>query len=697
MEAFPLREGFHKKTNYSAQIFTKTNKKMNWLIYLLQVNLYLILFYGFYRLLLRNETFHGLNRAYLVAVAGVSFFVPVLQSDWVRSWFVTEQVHQMVYSFYSPEMLIVRADPSIENSFTWGNLIAFFYLLGFIICLIRFGLRMNELVRFLKPKTRQRNPKMAFSFFNILFVGKHLTQQDTIVAHERVHIRQLHSADVMLFEIIGLFCWFNPVLLAYKKSIREIHEFMADHVASRHEASKAEYAMLLFSQQFGVIPSQLTNHFFDESMLKLRIKMLMKPRSPKTALYKYGFIAPLFGLMIMLSSATLVKKPLAKIEAVIEKITETPVEIKPTKTAKEVLAEAGIDLSKALIISPALREEMNRDTTKVFLENMTEFKGGMAGLGKYLTANLKYPEAASKAKVQGKVYVQFTVNIDGKTSNVKVAKGIGFGCDEEAMRVIKNSVWTPRIRQGKKVISGITLPIAFLLDGEPPLGSPDKTTRMIDGFIHTAQFDGIVQSDYVPNKVSILVYKLKENEKLDATLKTKIPYTIDSKPFIYPQDKDEIEAFLKKNVPNPANYRFSVVNQEFVVEAFTRNIAHVLDNKYSDADYNFLGKHLQKNLRYPKEANDNNTQGSVCVGFISDGEQLSDFKVLKNDPNVTVFGDEVIRVLKNSPKMPQGSYVLPVLFIIENEKVKPFLSYPTPAAVGRKTLGEIVVASYGKK
>ena len=94
---------------------------------------------------------------------------------------------------------------------------------------------------------------------------------------------------------IGLFCWFNPVLLAYKKSIREIHEFMADHVAARHEASKAEYAMLLFSQQFGVIPSQLTNHFFDESMLKLRIKMLMKPRSPRTALYKYGFIAPLFG------------------------------------------------------------------------------------------------------------------------------------------------------------------------------------------------------------------------------------------------------------------------------------------------------------------------------------------------------------------------------------------------------------------
>lgn len=71
---------------------------MNALNYLLQVNAYLLLFYLFYLVLLRNETFFKLNRFYLVSTALISLFIPLLQSDWIRSFFITEQVYQVTQS-----------------------------------------------------------------------------------------------------------------------------------------------------------------------------------------------------------------------------------------------------------------------------------------------------------------------------------------------------------------------------------------------------------------------------------------------------------------------------------------------------------------------------------------------------------------------------------------------------------------------
>ncbi|HWZ04601.1 MAG TPA: hypothetical protein VNX40_13380, partial [Mucilaginibacter sp.] len=66
--------------------------------YLLLVNIYLLLFYGFYMLLLRRETFFQLNRVYLVAASLLSFFIPMIQSDWVQNLFITKQVQLTIYS-----------------------------------------------------------------------------------------------------------------------------------------------------------------------------------------------------------------------------------------------------------------------------------------------------------------------------------------------------------------------------------------------------------------------------------------------------------------------------------------------------------------------------------------------------------------------------------------------------------------------
>jgi len=337
---------------------------MNWLNYLLQVNLYLILFYGFYRILLRTETFFNLNRGYLVASAALAFFVPLMQSEWVRSWFVTEQISQTITTFYDPQVFYIQSSEQ-AHTLTFGDFMAIFYIVGILIGIARFGGNLVFLGKLMEQKIVQKDSKQAFSFFNMLFVSKELKNRSTIMKHEFVHIRQLHSADVMLFELIAIFNWFNPVVYLYKSSIKHIHEFIADEIASRNEASKAEYAMLLFQEQFGVQAIPLTNNFFNQSLLKLRIKMLQKKRSNQTAMMKYGLIAPLFMLMIVVSSATLASKQLDKIEEKVEELYEenlAEVIVKPSKTVSEVLVDENLDLSEALIISPDLVDEVKNSS-----------------------------------------------------------------------------------------------------------------------------------------------------------------------------------------------------------------------------------------------------------------------------------------------------------------------------------------------
>ena len=98
------------------------------------------------------------------------------------------------------------------------------------------------------------------------------------------------------------------------------------------------------------------------------------------------------------------------------------------------------------------------------VEQMPTFSGGMDALAKYLSKNLRYPRGAADAGVQGKVYVSFVVGRDGEISKIELLKGIGFGCDEEATRVIKGMPkWIPGKQSGRAVMCKFTLPIAFTL------------------------------------------------------------------------------------------------------------------------------------------------------------------------------------------------------------------------------------------
>ncbi len=106
----------------------------------------------------------------------------------------------------------------------------------------------------------------------------------------------------------------------------------------------------------------------------------------------------------------------------------------------------------------------SKDQVFQVVEIMPEYPGGEKALFSFLGNNIKYPEVAKKNKVTGRVFVTFVVEKDGSVADVKLLKGIGSGCDEEAMRVIKSMPnWKPGTQRGKAVRVQYNLPIKFAL------------------------------------------------------------------------------------------------------------------------------------------------------------------------------------------------------------------------------------------
>jgi TonB family protein len=111
-----------------------------------------------------------------------------------------------------------------------------------------------------------------------------------------------------------------------------------------------------------------------------------------------------------------------------------------------------------------LTEEETTEQPEIFtiVENTPEFPGGEKALEKYFTDNLNYPEAAKNAGISGKVMVSFVVEADGSLSDIRIMRGLGFGCDEEVIRLIRQMPdWKPGKQRGKPVKVRMILPVIF--------------------------------------------------------------------------------------------------------------------------------------------------------------------------------------------------------------------------------------------
>lgn len=476
---------------------------MEILIYFLKASIFLVVFYGFYFLFFRKETFHKANRYFLVVGAMLALLLPFVRSSQMRKpEIVPAEIQAVVHDLYfqSEEVIV---GPAAET-YSYLDILKYLYFAGLIVAGIVLLARITKTIIWLKSNKNAKGT--AFSFLGKIVIDNHLEQKSVILKHEDIHVKQKHFLDLIFFEMLQIVFWFNPIIYFYKKSIAIIHEFLADDEASKIAQDKIAYASLLVSKQFSIQPATVfTQHFFNHSTLKSRIFMLSKKPSNKTALLKFGLLAPAFFVMLAISSFTVVRdnkferlynnlnneisqktlRDLSFPESTKEPINEVVSVLETLETNESAYNDNLHFLPENEVIDledlsfPKIKEDtfpQNKATKTIFTtaEHIPEFIGGQLGLYKWLSQNIVYPWEAKNNKIEGIVFVKFVIEATGEVSEVNIMKGIGYGCDEEAARVVKNMPkWKPAMQNGYPVAVYYNMPISFKMSNKKTKSNPN--------------------------------------------------------------------------------------------------------------------------------------------------------------------------------------------------------------------------------
>lgn len=377
---------------------------MDAVTYFLKANAAFGVFYLTYRLLLGNETWFQARRWWLLTSAFAALALPLIAP--VRPMPIHVDIRL-------PEVSIAGTIGSENGIEPLGwSIIA--HLSITVVLMVRLLLRSTKALRLMKDQSDE-----ARSFFSRIAVPAGADPQDTAAmwAHEQVHARQGHSFDVLLFSALDSLFWSVPIWRMALRELRIVHEHEADRIASLHHCS---YTELLLAKALRTDRRSLFNTF-SNSFLQTRIAMLHNTRPPRLAR----------------------KKLLMAIPALVIAMLCTAWRPQVNNSAAEPTSEA---------------------TRFTGVDQQPEFPGGSAALMEYLIGNVKYPKAAREAKVEGTVYVAFTITSAGKVTDVGVKRGVRTDLDEESLRVVRAMPdWKPGTVDGKAVNTSLTLPISFRL------------------------------------------------------------------------------------------------------------------------------------------------------------------------------------------------------------------------------------------
>lgn len=401
--------------------------------YLLQVTCCWGLFALFYVCFLKKETFFRANRLYLLGTSAAGLLLPLC-----GAWFPFPRHDAASLLLALPDVTAgLRQAEQLISGWSWSGALVWIYRIGLTLALARLVWGLSRLASLV-----MRNPKVKladgavlvyageaqtpFSFFHWIFVPYHFEDQPgykNMLYHERAHVQGRHSIDVMLMEMLCVVLWFHPLAHWYRKSLRNVHEYLAD-AAAVQDTNRRQYGHLLLLQAQGNLPA-LAHHFL-QSPLRQRIVMLTRENSAPGKVWKYALVLPLVALLL------LAFRQQAAFPA-------------------RVPARAG----------------GNGDTVYKTCDQLPEFPGGMRALIRFMETNLIYPEADQKAGKSGIVGVTFVVGTGGEVENIQTTtlKGApSAAMHAEAARIVEQMPrWLPAEHRGKTVKCQFVLPVRFAL------------------------------------------------------------------------------------------------------------------------------------------------------------------------------------------------------------------------------------------
>ena len=297
--------------------------------YLTSVALIITACLAFYKLLLQKETFYRLNRVLLMACLALAFLLPLvpipqqfsLRVPATKQQPVTQQPATTIgeKALQKPEPLAAQKLTeelafNKEKALQWA---IYLYWIGVAIFALNFLMQLVTLLI-----RSYRNPAIIdgpyriveisgasapCSFGNTIFINPEKYDWETysqILLHEKVHIREKHSVDLVLAEIVLVLQWFNPFAWLYRKEIENNLEFLTDDVLVQKEAvEKSSYQLSLLKVSTPQLPLHLTTNY-NQSLLKKRILMMNAKKSNLHTTWKYFFLLPL-----LLVCASLLNEP----------------------------------------------------------------------------------------------------------------------------------------------------------------------------------------------------------------------------------------------------------------------------------------------------------------------------------------------------------------------------------------------------
>ena len=458
------------------------------LTYFFEVTIYWSAFYIFYFLLFSRETFFNGNRFYLLATFFAGLMFPLFElSNYVPENTIFEVVLPAIQVTADGLNQPVFTEES-TSVFTFFNILKTVLFIGACLTAARFFIGFFKIIR-LKNKAEKSQISgvpvfltseihTPFSFFNNLFWSTqlaHLSAEEKrqIVLHESAHMKKLHSLDVVLIELVAIVFWWNPLAYAFKKSLREIHEFQADDYAIR-QTNKQQYGRLLITQSrtftnllTGSSSPALANHFF-HSQLKKRIMMMTKKKSAATSQWKYLLVLPLL-MTLVFACETVVQNEMPEIdEATKERIAEndknveylidTIITFNPEtyEESMQIVKHSVLKVAEVMPRFPGCEDEEGGDEEKKACAQQRMLE--------HIYKSLKYPTKAKDDGVEGMVVASFIVGTSGEIYDTKVVRNLSPECDAEVLRVIgEMPPWNPGMQAGKNVNVRFHLPIKFKL------------------------------------------------------------------------------------------------------------------------------------------------------------------------------------------------------------------------------------------
>jgi hypothetical protein len=434
---------------------------------------------------------------YLLIAPILGFILPFVSLGFIQQRIPQEYIIQL------PAVVIgggVSEMVSSGNNWWIPNFTAL-WIFGMVLSALLLCVKFYKIIKLKFTANTQKFPKfklvtlpktdIAFSFFNSIFLGENISEENkaSIIAHEKIHIEQKHSLDLLFFEMLRIVFWFNPMIYLFQNRIATLHEYIADAKVTIQKDKKQYYQSLL-SEVFQTEKISFINTFFNQSLIKKRIIMLQKSKSTKTAQFKYLLLLPIIcGMLVYTacsndpkaeeqqnvsqSDSEVMNKINELAEAIMKKGTMTPEEEKALKlltteaqpgdkvytSVQEYLDETKDENDLAVPFAaidkvPAYPDCAgdNEAMKKCFTERITAFVGE--------NFNTKIGNDLNLSGRQ-RIAVQFKIDKTGNIVDVK-ARAPKPQLEAEAIRIVqKLPQMQPGEQDGKKVSVIYSLPIVF--------------------------------------------------------------------------------------------------------------------------------------------------------------------------------------------------------------------------------------------